>query len=88
MLYLTYVYAPLQKVNYRFNHYVFILWQGLPMVLYGNLELGSHVWVEIGNLICLRHLFRSGAVVNINLIEKHVRNMFKVTIKNYDQEMT
>ena len=43
------------------------------MVLYGNLELGSHVWVEIGNLICLRHLFRSGAVVNINLFgKKHV----------------
>ena len=31
----------------------------------GNLEIGTQVWSDIGNLICFRHLFGSRAVANL-----------------------
>ena len=33
-------------------------------VLGGNLEIGEHLWSDIGYIICLRHLFRSRAFTN------------------------
>ena len=35
------------------------------LLLDSNSEIGAHVWSEIGNLICLRYLSRSKAVVNL-----------------------
>ena len=36
----------------------------LGFILDGDLEIGAHVWSDIGYLICSRHLFRSRAVIN------------------------
>ena len=50
----------------------------MALILYGNSEIGEYVWSEIGNLIRLRHLFRSPAVANLKSLKKipiflHVR---------------
>ena len=37
----------------------------MVLILDGSSEMGAHVWSGIGNLICLRHLFRARAVANL-----------------------
>ena len=39
----------------------------IVLLLDGYPEIGVHVWSEIGNLIGLRHLFKSTAVANLTL---------------------
>ena len=52
-------------------------------IIEGNPEKGVHVLNHTGNLICLKHLFRSTAVSNIYLFKKpsHVRQVLRVTIQ-------
>ena len=40
-------------------------------ILNGDSKIGEHVYSEIGNLICLRHLFRSTAVALSLTIDKY-----------------
>ena len=55
------------------------------LLLDGSTNHVAHVWTEIGNLICLRHLFTSRAISNlIYLTQKtdfpsYVRNLFWAT---------
>ena len=44
----------------------------MVLVLDGNVEIGAHVWSEISNLICLRHLFISRAVANLKSVSRKV----------------
>ena len=37
------------------------------LILDGNSEIGVHVRCEIGNVICLRNLFRSRAAANLTI---------------------
>ena len=36
----------------------------------GNSKIGAHVWINLGNLLCLRHLIRSAAVAHVKFIFK------------------
>ena len=47
--------------NYQARHGTFIS--------DGNSEISSHVWREIGFLICLRHLIRTAAVANLKFVQ-------------------
>ena len=40
----------------------------MVLTLDGSLEIGAHSCIEIGNLICLRHLLRARAVANLKYI--------------------
>ena len=55
------------------------------IVIDGNSEIGVHISSGIGNLTCLRHLFRSTAVIaeiifGKNCFPSHVRKVLLVTI--------
>ena len=39
----------------------------MGLKLDGNLEIGAHVWSDIDDFICLRHLLRSRAVANLKI---------------------
>ena len=58
----------------------------MVLVLDCNLEIGTHVWREFGDLICLGHLFWSKAVHNLNLFSEktcyrfQMRNEFQATV--------
>ena len=40
---------------------------GMVLILGGNSEIGAHAQSDIGQLICLRYLFRPTAVSNLKL---------------------
>ena len=46
---------------------------------HGHSETGVRVWSEIGYLTCLRHLFRSTAIVNLNHFQKKKPAILYVT---------
>ena len=50
--------------NNSFSPFMLILFTMYCMVLIldGNSEIGAHLWCDIGQLICLKHLFRPSAV--------------------------
>ena len=52
----------------------------MERILDGNSEMGAHVWTEIGNLIYLRHSFKSTGVRNLKLFTSYMCNVFWGTI--------
>ena len=77
-----------KKFSYFFTIVYFNITENhIVSILDGYTEKGSHVWSNLGSLICLKHLFRSRAVTNQIFSQKRhiyfpswVRNMFWVTI--------
>ena len=47
-----------------------VLFCNMVIILNGNPEVGAHVWSEINNLTCLRHLSRSRAVRILKLFSR------------------
>ena len=47
----------------------------MVLISNGNSEIGAHVRRDLGYLICLMHLFRSGALTNLNL----KKNLLSIT---------
>ena len=68
----------------------------MVIVWNGNSEIGAHLWNDLGNLICSRHLFRPRAVTTLiffssekNNFPSYLRNTFWVTIQfKYTMIMT
>ena len=59
----------------------------MVLILDGNSEIGAHAWCHLCYLICLRHLYGSSAVTNLNFscsektyFPSYVHNMVGATI--------